>query len=508
MKLFTAEDIRNIERHTLQTEAITTLTLIERVGKAAAAEISSRFRPTRRTIVFAGPGNNGADALLTAYHLQQQGFSPLVYLFNIGGTALKPDCKKCRDMIRSKSPELEMVQITKTFDIPDLGPADLVIDGLFGTGLSAPLDGGFMALVRYINESGATVVSLDMPSGMFAEWNRQTLLRNMVHAHLTLAIQYPRVAFFISDNAEAVGVWKTLDIGLSKEAADAVKTDFHLVGEAEIKPFLKSRKPFTSKADYGSALLVAGRYGMVGASIMSARGALRSGVGKLTVYGPQCAFPIVQAGVPEALFECDDDKLRITHVRLDHNYTAVGIGPGIGTAEVTIGAVEALFNQTQYPIVADADALNCIAKRHSLLERVPERSVLTPHPAEFDRMFGEHTSEESRIIDAIRVCRDYNIIILLKGHYTKLIRPDGKVYINTAGTPALATAGSGDVLTGIILSFMAQGMKPEVAALVASYIHGRAGEMAAAEYGEYGVTATDIAKYVGNVINQIINSKV
>lgn len=505
MKLFTNDEIRAIERQTLQQEAITSMTLIEHVGEAAASEISARYRPTRRTVVFAGPGNNGADALLTAHQLSQRGFKPVVYLFNIGGNALKPDCKKARDILATKSPEVELHIIVKTFDTPDLGPGDLVIDGLFGSGLREPLAGGFMSLVRYINESGAKVVSLDVPSGMFAEWNHQGQERNIVHATLTLAVQFPRIAFFFAENADIVGQWKLLDVGLNKEIAEKTKSNFHLIEDTEVKSLLRKRPAFCSKADFGSALLVAGRYGMAGAAVLAAMGALRAGTGKLTVYGPQCIMPIVQNSVPEALFESDDDKLRLTSVSVEHEYSSIGIGPGLGNAEVTVGAVEALLQRSRQPLVIDADALNCIAHRPSMLKIIPRFSVLTPHAAEFDRIFGEQKSEETRLIKALEVSRHYNIMILLKGHFSKLVRPDGKVYINSSGCAAMATAGSGDVLTGIITGLIAQGYKPEVSALIGAFIHGRAGEIAAAENGTYGTVASDIAKATGRAIEDIMN---
>lgn len=505
MKLFTSEDISAIERMTLQQEAITGVTLIERVGEAAATEIASRYRPTRRTVVFAGPGNNGADALLTAYHLHQRGFNPIVYLFNIGGSALKPDCKKCRDLVLSKVPEFNLNVITKTFDMPDLGPNDLVIDGLFGSGLREPLTGGFMSLVRYINESGAKVVSLDIPSGMFAEWNQKGQERNMVHATLTLAVQFPRISFFFAENAEIVGQWKIIDIGLNNEHAEQTKSNFHLIEDAEVKSLLRPRATYCSKADFGSALLISGRYGMVGASVLAAKGALRAGVGKLTVYGPQCAMPIVQTSVPEALFESDDDKLRISSVDIEHEYSAIGVGPGLGTTEITVGAVEALFQRSRQPLVIDADALNCIARRPSMLNIIPRLSVLTPHAMEFDRIFGEQKSEEARMLKALEVSRFYNILILLKGRYSKLVRPDGKIYINSSGSPAMATAGAGDVLTGIITGLIAQGYKPEVSALIGAYVHGKAGEIAAEENGIYGTTASDIADATGRAIENLMS---
>lgn len=505
MKLFTNDNIRAIERQTLQQEAITAMSLIEKVGEAAASEIAQRFRSSKRTVIFAGPGNNGADALLTAVYLSERGFNPVVYLFNIGGKDLKPNCQRARDILVSRAPNVELIQIVKTFNTPDLGKNDLVIDGLFGSGLNRALTGGFMALVRYINESGAKVVSLDIPSGMFSEWNQQGQERNMVHATMTLAVQFPRISFFFAENADIVGYWKTIDIGLNNEEAEKTKSNFHLIEENEVRSILRRRNPFCSKADFGSALLVAGRYGMVGASVLAAQGALRSGVGKLTVYGPQCSMPVVQSTVPDALFESDDDKLRISSVRLDHDYNAIGVGPGIGSDELTTGAVEALLQNAKRPLVIDADALNCIARRPSMLKLIPRLSVLTPHSSEFDRIFGEQRSDEARLLKALEVSRQYNILILLKGRYTKLVRPDGKVYINSSGCPAMATAGSGDVLTGIITSFMAQGYKPEISSILGPYVHGRAGELAAAECGVYGTTASDIARLTGPAIDQIMS---
>lgn len=506
MKLFTNDDIRAIERHTLSSEAITARTLVERVADAAATEIAAHWRPTKRTVVFAGPGNNGADAIATAMRLMERGFSPIIYLFNIGGKSIKNECVYFRNMLRSEFPTSDFHEIIDTFNTPELGPNDLVIDGLFGSGLREQLTGGFMALVRYINESDARVVSLDIPSGMFSGWDRQVSSRNIINAYMTLAVQYPHIAFFLPETARLVGRWKVLDIGLSQEAAENRKTNFHLVEESEIKKLLKQRDPFCSKTDFGSALLIAGRYGMVGASVLAARGAIRSGVGKVTLFGPQCAYQIAQTAVPEAMFEADENQLMISNINPGRTFSAYGIGCGIGTSDTTLAALETFIKQSNTPLVIDADALNCIAKRPDILNHLPLLSVLTPHDNEFDRLFGEHTSHEARIKKALEASKYYNILILLKGHRTVLIRPDGKIYFNSSGCPAMATPGSGDVLTGVLTSFIAQGYKPEVASIIAAYIHGRAGELAAKTQGEYGVTASDIADAVGRAIMEIMQN--
>ncbi|MCM1292563.1 MAG: NAD(P)H-hydrate dehydratase [Bacteroides sp.] len=506
MKLFTTEDIRAIERQTLSTETITSRSLVERVAEAVAGEISSYWRPTRRTVIFAGPGNNGADALATAIQLIERGFKPSIYLFNIGGTAIKSDCIYFRNKLNKEYAKADFHEVINTFNTPELGPNDLVIDGLFGSGLREALYGGFQSLVRYINESGAQVVSIDIPSGMFGDWTMQSPARDTINASLTLSIQFPHISFFMPDKAALVGRWKVIDIGLNNDIAENRKTSFHLVEAAEIKNLLKPRSPFCSKADFGSGLLVAGRYGMGGAAVLAARGALRSGIGKLTLFGPQCIYQIAQTSVPEAMFEADDNQLMITNINPGRTFSAYGLGPGLGTSESTIAAVDTFIKSAKTPLVIDADGLNCIARRPDLLNHLPLLSVLTPHEGEFDRLFGEQKSREARLKKALEVSKYYNILILLKGHYTALVRPDGKIYFNSSGSPALATPGAGDVLTGILTSLIAQGYKPEVAAIIAAFIHGRAGEIAEKNYGEYGVTATDIANATSLAIKEIFNS--
>lgn len=505
MKIFTNQDIRAIDRRTMEADGISAKELIDRVAQGVACEIVSRWSPTKRTVVFAGPGNNGADALATAKLLIEQGFNPQVILFNIGKNHLSADCRACRDELIAMAGKANLTEITGgNFDPPSLGKQDLVVDGLFGNGLREPLSGGFRAMVRYINDSEATVVSIDIPSGLFSDWNTNSLSRDMIHADLTLAVQFPRLSFMIADNAESVGEWKVLNIGLNRTAIRSTPTNYHFIQAHDVRQILQPRRPFTSKADYGSGLLIAGSYGMMGAAVMAAKGALRAGAGKITVHSPKSGFEIIQSTVPEVLFDHDKHDIVITGMLPRHEYTAEGIGPGIGTNELTQNAFEEYLKHTRRPIVIDADALNIIAERRYLLEHIPVLSVLTPHAGEFDRIFDQQPSAESRLLKALEVARQYNILILLKGRYSALVRPDGKVCFNSTGTPAMATAGSGDVLTGVIVSLMAQGYKPEVASLVGAYIHGLAGEMAAEEEGDYGVTASDIADNIGKAIKEVM----
>lgn len=504
MKIFTTEDLRSIDRKTIETDGVTSRELIGRVADGVAREITSRWRPTKRVAIFAGPGPNGAYALIVAKLLQAQGFHPDVYLFNIGGRRLTPDCEACRDELLQVQ-GIQLTEVITTFDLPTLSSAWVVVDGLFGSELTTPLAGGFVSLVQYINESRATVISIDLPSGLFAEWNPQSINRNIIHASLTLAIESPRVSFMLGDNAELVGEWRVLDIGLNQEALRTTPTKYHLVEDTDVRRLLVPRPEFASKADFGNALLVAGSYGMMGAAVLAAKGALRAGAGKVSVYSARCAFYVLQTAVPEAMFIPDKHDIVVTNISPERAFTAVGLGPGLGTHDATVNAIDTFIKQNdKHPLVIDADALNCLARRRDILNHLPPLSILTPHAGEFDRLFDQHSTDEKRLLKAVEVAQLYNVLILLKGRYSALVRPDGKIYFNSSGSPAMATPGSGDVLTGVLTAFLAQGYKPEVASLIAMYVHGLAGDLAADVQGQYGVTAGDIAANVGKAIKLLM----
>ncbi|MCH5232938.1 MAG: NAD(P)H-hydrate dehydratase, partial [Muribaculaceae bacterium] len=471
-------------------------------ASAVCCEIVSKFNPNQRIVVMAGPGNNGGDALAVARMLFEQGYRQLeVFLFNVLGK-LSHDCNEEKEKLE----ELEGIDFTEVksdFQPPALGAGDVVIDGLFGSGLKGPLQKGFLTLVRYINDSGAYIISIDIPSGLSGEWNDNVSRRDMIHANLTLAFQFPRLSFFFEENEDVIGKWQLLDIGLDQSKIKDIPVDFILVDEKNVRPFIKKRRNFSGKRDYGSALIFAGSTGMAGAAALAARGCLRSGAGLVTVHSARVSLPIIQTLVPEAMFEPDRNENFISEMNIHHNHQAVAAGPGIGQNEKTIDALESMLKIYKNPVILDADALNCIARRPHLLSLLPAHSIITPHIGEFDRIFGEHAGNEERLRKAIEMSKYYNIIIVLKGHYTATIRPTGRVYINSTGNPGMATAGSGDVLTGVITALMAQGMRPEQAATIGVFVHGLAGDMAAEKWGEYGIMASDIADNCGLALRKL-----
>lgn len=504
MKIFESHTISEIDSATCEAQNIDSLQLMERAAGAVACEVISRFLPTQRIVVVAGPGNNGGDALAMARMLYEQGYKRVeVFLFNVVGK-LSHDCEEERKRLLAID-GIDFTEVKRDFQPPYLSDKDVVVDGIFGSGLHRALQGGFMMLARYINESGAYVISIDIPSGLFGEWNAGINTRDMVHADLTLSFQTPRLSFFFAENEDIIGEWKILDIDLDEAKMREVPTDYLLIEAKNVRPLLRPRRNFTGKRDYGSVLMLTGSTGMMGASVMSARGCLRSGAGLVTVHSARLGMPIVQTAVPEAMFEPDRNDHFISDMSIHHTHQAVAVGPGIGTNDRTIDALESLLKNCDAPLVLDADALNCIARKPQLLTLLPAHTIITPHIGEFDRLFGEHENSEARLKKAVDMAKFYNIIIVLKGHYTAIVRPTGKVYFNSTGNPGMATAGSGDVLTGVIAAFLSQGYRPEHAATIGVFIHGLAGDMAVKETGECGLLASDIANCCGRAIRSVIN---
>ncbi len=506
MKIFTNDGLQRIGDRTLEKENISMLDLIERGASAVSYELISRWRTSKRFVFFAGPGDNGADALAVARMMYEQGYRPEVYLFNIRSAMLSPSCMTNRDrLLEVAGDDINFVEVIRDFTPPALDENDVVVDGLFGNGLRTPLKpGGYTALVQYINSSGAYVVSIDVPSGMLGEWNMGNNRNYIIRANLTLTYECRRLSFYFSENAEFVGECKVIDLELDNESMAHTRTDFYLIEHDDIKKLVRPRNPFSNKYDHGSLLLVAGSYGMMGAAVIAARAALRTGVGLVTVHAPTCGYQVLQTAVPEALFEPDANDVVTSSLDLRHKYSVVALGPGIGINDETLEAVHEFIMNFKKPCLLDADALNCISRRSVLLRSIPPRSIITPHVVEFDRLFGEHNTDEERLKKAIEVSRLYNITIVLKGHYTMTVRPDGTVYVNSSGNAGMATAGSGDALTGVIAALIAQGYAADWAVVMGVYLHGLAGDLAAQDHGTYGMVATDLVDNIGKAFIEVM----
>lgn len=496
MKIFPTATIKQLDAYTIEHEPIASIDLMERAAQAIANELISQWpdKDDIRFVIFAGPGNNGGDALAVARLLASNGYQPEVYLFNTTGK-LSPDCEANRDRLTSIA-GVDFHEVITQFTPPQLTEDDVIIDGLFGSGLNKPLSGGFASLVKFINAAGATVVSIDIPSGLMGEDNSSHNMEAVVKADYTLSLQFPKLAFLFAENEPYVGAWKVLDIGLSKEAIRQTHTPYEMGDVSKMRYQLKIRSRFSHKGDFGRALLVAGQQGMAGASILASRACLRSGVGLLTVHVPLCNNTIVQTSVPEAMTSLDANECYFTETPDLAPYQAIGIGPGLGKADATRQALYHLLSHSSVPMVLDADALNLIGESHSYLRRLPKGSIITPHPGEMDRLVGKCADSYERLSRAINLAQTCGVYVVLKGAYTAVISPEGNCWFNVSGNPGMATGGCGDVLTGIILSLLAQGYDADTAAKMGVYVHGLAGDLAAREKGEIALTASDVVDYL------------
>lgn len=491
MKIFPTTSIRQLDAYTIENEPISSIDLMERAARALADAIAGRWGTETPFTVFAGPGNNGGDALALSRLLAQKGYRVEVYLFNTKGT-LSADCEANKERLSGVSGVL-FNEVTTQFIPPTLTADHVVVDGLFGSGLNKALSGGFAAVVKYINASPARVVAIDIPSGLMGEDNSYNVSAHIVRADLTLSLQLPKLAFLFAENEPYIGEWELLDIGLSEEAIEETDTDFRLTEAEEMAALLKPRGRFAHKGTFGSALLVAGSQGMAGASVLAARGCLRSGVGRLTVHVPFCNNTIVQTSVPEAMTELDISDTCFAAAADADDYQAVGIGPGLGQAAETVSALLEQIETCPVPMVVDADALNLLGENRSYIARLPKGSILTPHPKELDRLAGKSLNSYDRLMKARELAKMADVHIILKGAYSAVIAPSGKCWFNTTGNPGMATAGSGDVLTGVVLALLAQGYGAEASARLAAYVHGLAGDIACKKHGIVGMTAGDIA---------------
>ena len=364
----------------------------------------------------------------------------------------------------------------------------LVVDGLFGTGLSRPLTGGFAAVVQYINASPATVVSIDVPSGLMTEDNGGNNMDNVIRADYTFTFQHPKLAFFFPEHEQCVGDWQVIDIGLADpDSADdttVFTTPYEMTEEGDVRRMLKPRPVFAHKGMMGHAALVAGQQGMAGAAVLASRACMRSGVGKLTVFTPEVNRAILQSAVPEAIVNGEPTP--------NFAYDALAMGPGIGTSENAEQEMSNWLNNMPLPLVLDADALNLLATHPQWLPQLPENTILTPHRGELERLVGPHKNSYDLLQKTLLFAHQNKVIVVMKGAFTAVVTPDGRAHFNTTGNAGMATAGAGDVLTGIIVALLAQGYTPEEAACLGVYVHGLAGDYAADRLGQISLIASDI----------------
>jgi len=496
MKILNPTQIQKVDLFTIENEPIASIDLMERAAKACTKRILELY-PDRDTpiCIGVGPGNNGGDGLAIARLLYQEGYLIQVCILS-PGAAPSQDFKTNFGKLESLR-MLNLIELNEVSDLPSLSSGTIFIDAFFGSGLNRPLHGLAAQVVETINKLPVRRISIDIPSGLFAD--RHTTGPS-IQADITLTLQVPKLAFFIAENNSSVGQWEIIPIGLSEQAIQEAQTQYFTIEESMIRSRFRKRHKYDHKGTFGHILLVSGSYGKMGAALLAGEAALRTGAGLLTLHVPECGYLIAQTHLPEAMVQVDPHRSVTTALPAGGPYQCIAIGPGIGTNELTAQGLHRLLETVKIPMVLDADALNLIAQ-HGWQDLIPAGTVLTPHPKEFERLFGTSDNGFSRLEILRERAMKMNCYLLLKGAHTAIAFPDGSIYFNCTGNPGMATAGSGDVLTGIIGSLIGQGYPASDACLIGVYLHGLAGDIAAGKWSQEAMIARDIIYHLGAAFN-------
>ena len=500
MKIFSAAQLKECDACTIQSSRITSADLMERAATRCVDWLKNSFSRDALFVVLCGPGNNGGDGLAIARLLHQRGYGVKAFLLNFG-KELSPDCAANLQRLQQKDDQLVTVVEPGAF-ITDLPAHVVIIDAILGSGLSRPVEGWVAAFIERVNKMTNRKVAIDIPSGLPADIAVDADAV-VLRAHDTLTFQFYKRCFMHPESAPAAGNIHIIDIGLDKDFIHNTHTQYRTIEQEDITAFYTPRNRFAHKGMHGSVLLVGGSYGKIGAMVLTTKAALRSGAGLVTALVPECGYTIMQTAVPEAMCLTSGSHSLEAISNWEH-FEVTGAGPGMGTTRDTAQALSAFLEACKDPVVLDADALNIIAANPDLLNKLPKHSIITPHPREFGRLFGENTNTMIQVDNARIQAMRYNINIVLKGHHTAIVNGEGECWYNTTGNAGMATGGSGDVLTGMITGLMAQGYTPQQAAMLGVYLHGVAGDIAAKELSQEALVAGDIIDHLGKAFLTLI----
>jgi hydroxyethylthiazole kinase-like uncharacterized protein yjeF len=489
LKILTTSQIKELDAYTIRHEPIASIDLMERACSEFTSWFTAKFSTDQTIGVVIGTGNNGGDGLGIARLLADQGYDVKVWIVK-GSMPESGDFKINLKRISGKIPVFEIVSESDQNLFSD---CSILIDAIFGSGLSRPADGIYAQAIRCMNKTKALRIAVDIPSGLMADKFSEG---EIVQADYTVSFQLPKLSFLFPQSSPYVGTWHVVNIGLNRNFIADAASDYSLLEQKDISALLKPRSKFDHKGNFGHALLIAGSYGKMGAAVLGARSALRSGAGLLTVHVPQCGYVIIQTSIPEAMVSIDENEKIFSSIPDVKNFSAIGIGPGIGQDKKTVAAFKALLETAEKPLVIDADALNILGSNRELIHLLPKNSILTPHPKEFERLAGSWKNDFERLKKQIDFSVKTGTIVLLKGAHSSISTPEGKVYFNNTGNPGMATGGSGDVLTGILTGLLSQGYSGLDSAVIGCWVHGLAGDQAAAHFGQISMTASDITSYL------------
>ena len=501
-KVFSIPQIREADRYTIDNEPIALIDLMERAARACYTWMMCNVDSLESStvVVVCGMGNNGGDGLALARMLAKEGIKVVVYVVVSCGKAT-PDFEINNLRLSTMGVDVHYVSSIEDFSLSS--SVDIIVDALLGSGLSRPLADEVAKIIQKVNDINALKIAIDIPSGLFAD--KSSVGNTVFNAHHTLTFQFPKLPFFFPENEKFVGKFHILDIGLHNQYIAQTTTLMYYIDDVDMPSALVNRPKFSHKGTFGHALLVAGSVGKVGAAFFAAKGCVYMGCGLATVHLPIDAVACMQMAFPEVMVSVDNDNNIFSSLPSDlDKYTAAGVGPGLGTGDRSVAVLKDFLLRWDKPLVLDADALNMVAmNKDEMWPLLKPNTIITPHVKEFKRWVGEWADDFERLEKQRSMAKELGIVVILKGANTSICCPDGEVYFNSTGNPGMATGGSGDVLTGIITSLLAQGVDAKQAAILGVYLHGMAGDVAAAEVGQISMTASDICSGIRTVMKSI-----
>ncbi|MEI8048901.1 MAG: NAD(P)H-hydrate dehydratase [Bacteroidota bacterium] len=500
IKIFSSEQVRRTDAYTIQNEPVSSIDLMERAASACVDWMNDFTEMSSKNVfVFCGPGNNGGDGLAIARLLHEKLVPVIVYIPDLP-TKYSEDFSVNLKRAEILGLDIKLYQSFRTALIPE---NLIIVDSLFGSGLSKPLEGEYREIVEMINKSNGIKISIDIPSGLYADKPANTANDAIIKADYTLSFQFPKLAFLFPENEYFTGNLHILPIGLHPDFTKSEACKNYLIEYEDVKGLLKPRARFSHKGTFGHALLIGGSKGKIGASVLMSKSCLHSGAGLVTAHVPGCGYQIIQTAVPEAMVSVDADDIECTQLPKLDPYSSIGVGPGLGTGKNTASLLKRIIQESTVPLVIDADALNILSDNPTWMAFLPKGTVLTPHPGEFARLTGKTSNSFDRLEILRSLCIKFGLNIVLKGANTVICSPLGNCYFNPTGNPGMATGGSGDVLTGLLTGLLAQGYNPTEACILGVYIHGLAGDIAAEKSGYEALTAGDISSNIGKAFMEL-----
>ncbi len=500
MKILNSLQIKVLDKQAIDKEKITSLELMEKAAYSFVEWFMDKFTYKNPIHIFCGKYNNGGDGLAIARMLLDQRY--IVYVHVVNHT------EKCsedfKQNLEALSDRIKVNYINSSADIPVILPHSIIVDAILGSGLSRPLLGVLEDVVIHLNKQMNTTIAVDIATGLYTDaYNPST---SILEVDYTVSFQVPKLSFFLAHNYKYVGKWVCVDIGLDNKYLDSIDTEYYYVDLPIINSMLKAREKFTHKGSFGHTLLIAGSCGKIGAAILAAKASLRTGTGLVTTHLPKCGFLAMQAALPECIVSIDKTEEHLSSWPKISEYNSIAIGPGLGMAADTLEGFRKIMKSLVKPTIFDADAINILGAYPELMLNVPENSMFTPHPKEFERLVGTVSNGYERLEKQLEFCEKYKVYVAFKGAHTTVCTPDGKFYFNSTGNPGMATAGSGDVLTGIIAALIAQDYTPEEAMVLGVFLHGKAGDLAVEEHSQESLMASDIISHIGKAYNDIRES--